>query len=90
MRVSGSFKSNNGHALARAVSAGVGIAMGPDWLMHEKLASGEIQAILPEYAPKPLDINAIYPSNRLLSAKVRAFIDYLQQEFAQIPALNAA
>ena len=89
MRVSGSFKSNNGHALARAVSAGVGIAMGPDWLMHEKLASGEIQAILPEYAPRPLDINVVYPSNRLLSAKVRAFIDYLQQEFAKIPALNA-
>lgn len=89
VRVSGSFKSNNGHALAQAVSAGVGIAMGPDWLMHERLASGEIEAILPEYTPRPLDINAVYPSNRLLSAKVRAFIDYLQQEFAKIPALNA-
>jgi DNA-binding transcriptional LysR family regulator len=89
VRVSGSFKSNNGHALARAVSAGVGIAMGPDWLMHERLASGEIQAILPEYSARPLDINAVYPSNRLLSAKVRAFIDYLQQEFAKIPALSA-
>ena len=90
VRVSGSFKSNNGHALQQAVSAGVGIAMGPDWLMHEKLARGEIQAILPEYAPKPLDINVVYPSNRMLSAKVRTFIEYLQQEFARIPALNAA
>jgi DNA-binding transcriptional LysR family regulator len=89
VRVSGSFKSNNGQALARAVSAGVGIAMGPDWLMHERLASGEIQALLTEYCTRPLDINAVYPSNRLLSAKVRAFIDYVQQEFAKIPALNA-
>ncbi len=89
VRVSGSFKSNNGHALARAVSAGVGIAMGPDWLMHEGLATGDIQAILPEYSTRPLDINAVYPSNRLLSAKVRTFIDYLQAELAKIPGLSA-
>lgn len=88
VRVSGSLMSNNGHMLLEAVRAGVGIAMGPDWLMHELLASGEIRAILPEYAPKALDISAVYPSNRLLSAKVRAFIDFLQEEFAKIPALN--
>jgi DNA-binding transcriptional LysR family regulator len=90
VRVSGSFKSNNGHALAEAVRAGVGIAMGPDWLMHARLATGEIQEILADYAPEALHINAVYPSNRLLSAKVRAFIDFLQEEFRKIPVLNAA
>jgi DNA-binding transcriptional LysR family regulator len=89
VRVSGTFKSNSGHTLLQALRAGIGIAMGPDWLMHDSLASGEVRAILPEYAPKALDISAVYPSNRLLSVKVRAFVDFLQQEFAQIPALNA-
>jgi DNA-binding transcriptional LysR family regulator len=89
VRVSGAFKSNSGHTLLQAVRAGMGIAMGPDWLMHDLLASGEVRAILTEYAPRALDINAVYPSNRLVSAKMRAFVEFLQQEFAQIPALNA-
>ena len=89
MRVSGTFRSNSGHTLLQAVRAGIGIAMGPDWLMHDLLASGEVRVILPEYSPKALDISAVYPSNRLLSAKVRAFVEFLQQEFAQISALNA-
>jgi DNA-binding transcriptional LysR family regulator len=46
-------------------------------------------SILPQFSTPPLDINAVYPSNRLLTAKVRAFIDFLQEEFRRVPALNA-
>jgi DNA-binding transcriptional LysR family regulator len=89
VRVSGNFKSNNGHALREALLAGRGIAVTPDWLAHDGLRSGTVQAILPEFAPTPMDINAVFPSNRMLSAKVRAFVDFLQEAFRKIPALNA-
>jgi DNA-binding transcriptional LysR family regulator len=90
VRVSGNFKSNNGHALREALLAGLGIAVSPDWLAHDGLLEGTIEAILTEFAPTPMEINAVFPSNRMLSAKVRAFVDFLQQEFRQIPALNPA
>jgi DNA-binding transcriptional LysR family regulator len=90
VRVSGDFKSNNGHALREALLAGRGIAVTPDWLAHDGLRSGAVVAILPEFAPTPMDINAVFPSNRMLSAKVRAFVDFLQEAFREIPALNAA
>jgi DNA-binding transcriptional LysR family regulator len=88
VRVSGNFKSNNGHALREALLAGRGIAVSPDWLAHDGLRDGTTEAILTEFAPTPMDINAVFPSNRMLSAKVRAFVDFLQQEFRAIPALN--
>jgi DNA-binding transcriptional LysR family regulator len=90
VRVSGNFKSNNGHALREALLAGLGIAVSPDWLAHDGLLEGTIEAILTEFAPTPMEINAVFPSNRMLSAKVRAFVDFLQHEFRQIPALNPA
>lgn len=89
VRVSGNFESNNGHVLREAVGAGLGIAMTPDWLVYEGLSSGRLVSILPQFSTLPLDINAVYPSNRLLTAKVRAFIDFLQEEFRRVPALNA-
>jgi len=86
VRVRGNFKANNGEAIRQALLANVGVAMSPDWLIHDKLESGEVVALLPEYAPPPLDINAVYPSGRHVSTKVRTFIEFLQNEFKAIPA----
>ncbi len=86
VRVRGNFKANNGEAIRQALLANVGVAMSPDWLIHDKLASGEVVALLPEFALPPLEINAVYPSGRHVSTKVRTFIEFLQNEFKAIPA----
>jgi DNA-binding transcriptional LysR family regulator len=86
VRVNGSFKANNGHAIREALLAGAGIALMPDWLIHDQVERGELIALLPEYAAPPLDINAVYPFGRHVSAKVRVFIDFLQQKFNAMPA----
>jgi DNA-binding transcriptional LysR family regulator len=88
VRVRGDFKANNGDAIRQALLAGVGVAISPDWLIHDKLESGEVVALLPEFAPPPLDINAVYPSGRHVSTKVRTFIEFLQDEFKAIPAFS--
>lgn len=87
---SGNFKSNNGHALRDALLAGLGIAVTPDWLAHDGLRNGTVVVVLPEFAPTPNDINAVFPPNRMVSAKVRAFVDFLQEAFRKIRALHAA
>ena len=66
--------------------ANAGIAIAPDWLIHDKVERGELVALLPEFATSPLEINAVYPSARHVSAKVRSFIEFLQNEFKAIPA----
>jgi len=89
VKVAGNFKSNNGHALREALLAGVGIATTPDWLAHDRIATGEIVAILPDFTPLPFEINAVYASNRHVPAKVRAFVEFLQVEFRAVPGFNA-
>ena len=86
VRVQGNFKANNGHAIREALLADAGVALTPDWLIHDKLESGAVVALLPEFANAPLEINAVYPSGRHVSAKVRAFIEFLLAEFRAIPA----
>jgi len=89
VRVQGNFKANNGEVIRQALLADVGVAMSPDWLIHDKLESGEVVTLLPEFSPPPLDINAVYPSGRHVSTKVRTFLEFLQNEFKAIPAFAA-
>ncbi len=47
----------------------------------EQVRSGRLMLVLPEFEPEPLPIQFVYPTTRLLSVKVRAFID-MAKEFA--------
>ncbi|MGH8246702.1 MAG: LysR family transcriptional regulator [Gammaproteobacteria bacterium] len=89
VKVSGNFRANNGEAIRQAVLADLGIAVAPEWIALKDLESGAIRALLTNYAPTLMDIHAVYPSGRHLSAKVRAYVDFLQQEFQKIPPLRA-
>ncbi|HUF21878.1 MAG TPA: LysR family transcriptional regulator [Burkholderiales bacterium] len=89
VRVSGNFRANNGDAIRQAVLADHGIAVVPEWIVGGEVAAGRIKVILPDFEPTPMDISAVYPSARHVSAKLRALIDFLQTEFPKIPALRA-
>ena len=88
VKVSGTFRSNNGHAIRGAVIAALGVGWLPEALVHEPLKSGALRQVLIDYAMPPLEVHAVYPSARHLPAKVRAFLDRLQQEFAAIPVFT--
>lgn len=89
VKVAGSFRANNGEAIRQAVLADLGVAVMPEWIARGDLASGAVKSILTNYAPTLMDIHAVYPSGRHLSAKVRAYVDFLQTEFQKIPPLRA-
>lgn len=69
--------ANNGEALMAAVAAGMGIALQPDFIIAPFLAAGTVEAILESFAPPPLGIHVLLPSNRYLPYRVRVFIDFL-------------
>lgn len=88
VKVTGNFRSNNGEAIRQAVFANLGIAVSPDWLILRELEEGRLISLMPDYAPPPAEINAVYPSARHVSAKVRAFTEFVRAEFQEIPALK--
>lgn len=86
VEVSGPAHSNNGAMLTALGVAGLGIHMEPDFVVAPDVRAGRLVRILADYTPESGAINAVYPSRRHLSAKVRSFIDFVSLRFAEDPA----
>ena len=83
--VSGSFRSNNAEMLRAAALDGLGVALLPTWAAVEALRAGALRRVLGAWEPPASTIYAVYPGNRLMSAKVRAFVDHLARRFGRTP-----
>jgi DNA-binding transcriptional LysR family regulator len=79
--VQGSIHSNNGEMSAAIAAEGIGIALEPDFIVAPLIASGRLVPILENFASPSTNIYAVYASRRHLSAKVRAFVDFLSARF---------
>ena len=79
-------RMDNGEAVRDACIQGCGITLTATWCSSPYLEKGELVQILQNY-PLATDcaLWAVYPSNRLLAPKVRAFIDFLAERFDGTP-----
>ena len=68
-------------ALRDAALAGVGLAQLPSMLLRQELQSGALVQVLPDWAPRPEIIHAVYASRRGQLPAVRALLDHLAQAF---------
>ena len=82
---SGDLRVNDDEALSQAVLGGLGIALLPTFIVGKELQNGKLQAVLSDYVPLEQHIYAVYLPNRQLSAKVRAFIDYIVKRIGPKP-----
>lgn len=87
--VKGFLSANNGDALREAALAGAGIVRQPSFIVGDDLQAGRLVPLLCEYAPPPITACAVYPSRRHLSAKVRAFVDFLAGAWGDPPPWDA-
>lgn len=85
VRVQGVLHSNNGYLAVGAAIGGLGIVLEPEFVLAPALARGELQRVLPDFRGPDLDVWAVYPSRRHLSAKVRLFVAHLAEIFAARP-----
>ena len=81
IRVGGRLTANNGDSLLKAAEAGLGIALLPTFILRDGLETGRLVEVLPENAPEPLGIYAIYPEGKFTQPKLRALIDFLVEHF---------
>ena len=73
---------NDGQSLLSAAVKGLGIAYLPSFLYHDAMAQGLVEDVIPDLPPTTLGIYAVYPPGRFTQPKVRAFIDFLVERFA--------
>ncbi|MCQ8186647.1 LysR substrate-binding domain-containing protein [Parvularcula sp. BGMRC 0090] len=77
IRVKGKFSANNSMAIRQALLADAGIALIPRLYVEEDLAARRLVDVLPDWEPEHQSVWVIYPPGPHLSAKTRAFIDFL-------------
>jgi DNA-binding transcriptional LysR family regulator len=77
-------RSNNGDTCRAAALAGRGIIMQPSFMIAGDLERGELVEILPRYKGAELGLYVVFPSRKLLSAKVRVLIDFLSEKAAKL------
>ncbi|MFK4653534.1 DNA-binding transcriptional LysR family regulator [Bradyrhizobium japonicum] len=69
------FTSNSADAALQYAEAGGGITRVLAYQAAEGLKCGRLKIVLAKYEQPTLPIHIVYPTSRLLSAKVRAFVD---------------
>lgn len=79
---------NNGDAIVSAALAGIGICQLPSFMVQGYLTEGKLEKVLGDYGAGSLPINALYPQNRHLSSKVRAFIEWVAELFSECKLLQ--
>lgn len=90
IKVSGRLHANNGDALREAALAGHGIVRSPSFIVGPDIAARRLVPVLEAYEPAPFGIHAVYPAQRYLTPKLRAFIDFLVERFGPEPPWECA
>ncbi|MFD2272557.1 LysR substrate-binding domain-containing protein [Undibacterium arcticum] len=86
VKVSCVMHTNNGDTARAAALAGLGIIWQPSFfLIGADLRAGRLVPLLPGYRLPDIDVLAVYPSRRHLSAKVRVMVDFLADAFKETP-----
>jgi len=90
VRVAGPLFANSDELLIASAAAGLGLVMAPQFMLEPELSAGHLVRVLPDYEGPVLDMWAVYPSRRHLSAKVRLFVDHLVESFSHDEAAEHA
>ncbi len=88
VKVRGNLSTNDGEIAVNWALAGHGLVLRAEWDVAKYLRSGRLVQVLPSYDTPPADIYAIYPQRHQTAARVRAFVDFLVQKFAQSTPLG--
>ena len=79
---------NEANAYTTSLLSGQGVGQITSYQAREYLKSGQLVQILPEWTQPLLPVYVVYPPNSHLSAKVRAFVDWVVEIFAADPLLQ--
>ncbi|WAC64794.1 LysR family transcriptional regulator [Pseudoxanthomonas sp. SL93] len=85
VRVQGRFESNFGEVLRDASLAGEGIVVHSLWHIADDLRAGRLRVVLPDYPLPTTAISAVMPQRSLVPPRVRAFTDFLVDQFGENP-----
>ena len=85
IKVNGNLRSNMGKILMDAAQNGNGIFIGPTFMIASALKEGRLEAVLDRYTPMTTGLYVVYPKSKLVSAKVRSFVNFAAESWGYRP-----
>jgi len=83
VEVKGNFRVNNSEAMREAMLQGLGIGRLPTFIAAPDIKQGRLEALFEDYEMPSKSIHAVFAERQFLPAKVRVFIDFAVEHFAQ-------
>ena len=65
------------------VFAGLGFAIASEWMFTPELRTGSVVSVLDDWALPDVELFAVYPGGRQVSAKARAFAAFMEDQLAR-------
>jgi LysR family transcriptional regulator for bpeEF and oprC len=90
LEISGRYRLsvNESNAMTAAVLAGLGVAQIGAFTAVPLIERGELVQVLGEWTCESIPLYVVYPPNRHLSAKVRAFVEWVAELFSRQPQMQ--
>src|SRR5215207_5570757 len=85
IRPQGRLRSDNGDAIRQWAVEGLGVGIGPSFLLSDDIESGQLEPLLHEYALPELGIYVVRPPGPHVPGKVRVLIDALVERLGGQP-----
>ena len=82
IKVNGNLRSDTGNILMNAAVNGNGIFIAPTFMIARALEEGRLETVLDQYTPVTTGLYAVYPYSKLVSTKVRAFVDFIAESWS--------
>jgi DNA-binding transcriptional LysR family regulator len=89
IQIRGRFSSNNMALIRDFAIAGEGIALMPHFLCADDIKAGRLKVVLKDWVHSAGPIHAVFPGQRFLLPKVRAFVDHLVRACEKVQWRNA-
>ncbi len=83
LRPGGPLDCSDGQVLHDWCLAGWGIAWRSTWEVETEIQTGQLQAVLEDYAAPPNGIYVVFPQRKHLPLRVRLWIDFLRHHYGQ-------
>ena len=90
LNLEGGLSVNDSNVYRDACLGGVGIGQLPSFAFDAHEPRGELVQILKDWCTDTLPVHVLYPSNRHLSTKVQAFVEWAAEVFDNAPGLRRA
>lgn len=88
VRPKGNLSVDNAEGIRAAVLAHMGVVVAPTWLFADELHDGRLVSLLEDWPIAAIPIYLLYPAQRFVPARARAFMDYVALAFQTDPCFN--